>query len=287
VIVTIAPGANRDNVLKALTYVHQEVFNTRSTTGTVADRYNAYIRWVADAVRMLRRQIRPSDLDELVLTRRYWALQSQPTSPVDPVGVLVETELDEREAALDEARRSLERQIEAWTRPGLFVVADSSFYIHHPQKIDELDLREVLEIRELPVHLVLPIAVVDELDRLKEHSKKHVRWRARHTLQVLDQVLPDPGGPGRLREEDYTPVNSGGIPRGQMTVQIMLDPPSHRRLPIIDDEIIDRALAIQGLIGQPIRFITYDTGQSTRARSAGLTAIKISQPPEGDEPLAK
>jgi hypothetical protein len=36
-----------------------------------------------------------------------------------------------------------------------------------------------------------------------------------------------------------------------------------------------RALAIQTLAGQPVTMITYDTGQSTRARAAGLRVKKF------------
>jgi hypothetical protein len=55
------------------------------------------------------------------------------------------------------------------------------------------------------------------------------------------------------------------------------------RLPIDDDEIIDRALAIEPLADGKVTLLTYDTGQFTRARSAGLQVVKLSQE-VGDEP---
>jgi predicted ribonuclease YlaK len=39
-----------------------------------------------------------------------------------------------------------------------------------------------------PVHIVIPMAVIDELDRLKKASKKETRWRARYSTAVLDRV---------------------------------------------------------------------------------------------------
>jgi len=54
-------------------------------------------------------------------------------------------------------------------------------------------------------------------------------------------------------------------------------------LPINDDEIIDRALAVESLAARGVTLITYDTGQSTRARMAGLQAVKLSKPIE-EEP---
>jgi hypothetical protein len=59
--------------------------------------------------------------------------------------------------------------------------------------------------------------------------------------------------------------------------------PGHTRLPINDDEIIDRALAIATLADRNVTLLTYDTGQSTRARSAGLLVVKLRKE-IGEEP---
>lgn len=155
-------------------------------------------------------------------------------------------------------------------------------YIEHPQKLEDLDLRDVLELppeqRSTPAHLLVPILVVDELDALKKSKDRHERWRARHTLAVLDDRLANPSACTQLRAADPS------IPRGELTVELVFDPPGHVRLPSNDEEIIDRAVSIDSLAGRKIRFLTYDTGQSTRARRAGLHTIKIPQRPEGDEP---
>ena len=45
-------------------------------------------------------------------------------------------------------------------------------------------------------------------------------------------------------------------------------------MPINDDEIVDRCVACQPYAG-PVTVVTYDTGQSTRARSAGLKVRKL------------
>jgi hypothetical protein len=121
------------------------------------------------------------------------------------------------------------------------------------------------------------MVVVDELDRLEESSNRDVRWRARYTLAVLDRVLGDSDA-GRLRARDDTGVETGLIPKGEVTVEIVFDPPGHLRLPIADDEIVDGALAIQTLAGRPVTMITYDTGQAHRARMRGLKTLKLEMP---------
>jgi hypothetical protein len=284
VLITPVPGADRDNLQKGLQEVRFGAVNARGAGGDNIHRYNAYVRWASEAGRMLRSQVVSADLERLVYTRRFWTLQAHPTPATEAVGRLVDAELDERVAELEAAWKAVDQQIKRWSRHGVFVVADSSFYIKHPQKLEELDLRRLLRLREEPVHLLFPILVVDELDRLKEQSKDHTRWRARYTLAVLDRILRNPTSIATLRESDYSGLDHGEIPRGEITVEIVFDPPEHTRLPIADDEIIDRAVAIQALAGRQVRMITYDTGQSTQARAAGLEVAKIAEPPEGDEP---
>jgi hypothetical protein len=55
------------------------------------------------------------------------------------------------------------------------------------------------------------------------------------------------------------------------------------RLPDSDDEIIDRALSVEPLADRKVTLLTYDTGQSMRARNAGLQAVRLAQD-IGDEP---
>ena len=66
-------------------------------------------------------------------------------------------------------------------------------------------------------------------------------------------------------------------------MDILFDPPRHERLPIADDEIIDRALAAQGLPAHPVTLLTFDTSQAARARHAGLAVNKLTKP-LGEEP---
>jgi hypothetical protein len=275
------PGADRDSLLKNLEYVHTEVGNVRTRGHTAVDLYNSYIAWVNESVRMLRHQVSPEDLERLVLTKRCWLLQSMAGSVVGPVALLVETEIDDRMTALQLACGALRSQIQRWSDPGAFVVPDTSFYCHG-DKLEDWDVSTLLATRHEPVHLLFPMVVVDELDRLKQSKDDHVRWRARHTLEVLDRVLSE-GHAGPFRDADFTGVETGQTPKGKVTMEVVLDTPGHSRLPIADDEIVDRALAIQTLAGRPVTMVTCDTGQSHRARIRGLQCVKLPMPP-GPEP---
>jgi hypothetical protein len=135
------------------------------------------------------------------------------------------------------------------------------------------------------------------LDGLKQRGNtRHVKWRAGYTLAVIDRVFADTTAPGWLRKGDVSTTDSvppevlksfppeitaamasGGIQRSDVTIELLFDPPGHVRLPIKDDEIVDRALAVEPLAGRKVTLLTYDTGQSTRARNAGLQVVKLSK----------
>ena len=282
-LVTVRPGVDRDQLRQTLIELHHAVTNLRSAL-TPGERYSAYLAWVATAARRLRGQVSSADLDRMVLTPRGVLLQSKADGWTATLAHLVDLEIDDRDADLAAAAATLEDQVRHWgTWPGRLVVADSSFYIHHPDKLEDADLGGVLQLRGTPIRLILPIVVVDELDGLKQSSRQPARWRAGYTLAVLDRVLGTGTGPGRLREEDFSALDTGGIPRGAITAEVVLDPPGHVRLPINDDEIVDRARAIQSLAGRDVTLLTYDTGQATRARAAGLAVHKLQTPVE-DEP---
>jgi predicted ribonuclease YlaK len=194
-----------------------------------------------------------------------------------PVNGLLAAELDERVDAFKLAVKVLEERIRRWQRlDAIFVVLDTTVYIEHPQELEAIDFRQFVNRRGEDIHVLVPMVVVDELDELKQHQR--ARTRARLTLRTLDQLFASSTGPVRLRARDLRPLDSGDIPFGEVTIEILLDQPGHRRIPVNDDEIVDRTVAAQPLTGQSITLITYDTGLAMRARNAGLAVVK-HQPP--------
>lgn len=117
--------------------------------------------------------------------------------------------------------------------------------------------------------------VVDELDALKR--------RAGYTLAVFDRLFARTTRPVRLREEGLFAADAKGMEIGEVTVEMLFDPPGHVRLPINGDEIIDRALAVGPLAARTLTLLTYDTGQAMRERAAGLQVKKLRKD-IGEEP---
>lgn len=294
-LVSPRPGVNRENLLDSLRRVYTDVANLhgRGGTNSAYQRLLDYLNWASDAVAMLGSQISSADLDRLVLTRRHAQLLAgvgtlAGTDTTKVVNLLVSLELRERVDAFDAAVKALNVQIEQWSEPGEIVVPDSSFYIEHEQKLEDADFHAytVTVWPDHPVHVLVPIVVVDELDGLKRTKDPWVRWRAGYTLAVMDRLFEQTTGRAVLRQPEVSSENPGTVSSGGVTMEIVFDTPGHVRLPINDDEIVDRAVAIQALVGRDVTLLTYDTSQASRGRRAGLKVKKLSMP-IGEEPTSR
>jgi hypothetical protein len=217
---------------------------------TAHKRLLAYLEWTSTAVRMLGYQVSDGDLNRLVLNERYKLLLSGVGTMTSTemevqrvVNGLISLELDERMAAFEAAIKAPQSLVDRWSMVGDFVLPDTSFYINHEHKLRDADLAAAAKGWGGSVHVLVSIVIVDELDALKEVKDRHVRWRAGHMLGVLDEVFKNSPAVGRLRT-DVT--DQGGLP-SQVTIELVFGPPGHVRLPINDDETVDRALAIQAL----------------------------------------
>ncbi|MGW5099751.1 PIN domain-containing protein [Streptomyces sp. NPDC004100] len=281
-LITPHPGANRNNILDALRRIRRDAHKLRN--GDQHDYLFAYLDWIASSARLLHRQVRESDIQALVHTDGHRMIvagsgymgEYTATGQQRFLAALIDRELEQRVEDLDIAVETLTAHTRRWGGVETLALADSSFYIHHPTKLEETDFCALLQTQpQCGVRLLAPIVVIDELDRLKEASKKHARWRARHTLAVFDRVL-SADGRGTL-------APPSGIGK-TIALEIVFDPLGHTRLPDADDEIIDRALSVQAVAGRPVTLVTYDTGQAMRARTRGLHVMKLVEPEEGEEP---
>jgi hypothetical protein len=181
VLVTPRRGVSRENLLKTLQSLHTEVFNLRAGSGPSAahKRLLAYLEWTSNASRMLGSQVTNADLAHLVLTDRYKLLLSGLAGTLTGseievqrvVNGLVSLELDERVAAFEAAIDALRRQIQRWSEYGAYVVPDSSFYIEHEDKLEEVDFGPLINVWESAITVLVPVAIVDELDRLKDSGR--------------------------------------------------------------------------------------------------------------------
>ncbi|WP_327385800.1 PIN domain-containing protein [Streptomyces sp. NBC_01207] len=263
-VVTPIPGAHRDNVWKTLRSLHLAAENLEGKNFSSAyPRLLAYLEWANEAVRMLTSQITSRDIDNLIRTRMHQSL-------LDGVGHLagseqgrlvnglVSLELRQRVNAFSEAVEAFQAQMRRWPEFVVVAVLDTSFFIEHEVKLEEADFSKLLGVEgRLPVAVVVPMAVVDELDKLKESRNQHTRWRAGYSLAVLDRLLTEK------------------VSLGPSKVEVLTDTPGHVRLPEADDEIVDRALAVYAMAAGEVQLVTYDTGMAMRAKMLNLPVLKL------------
>jgi predicted ribonuclease YlaK len=114
-----------------------------------------------------------------------------------------------------------------------------------------------------PVRLVVPVLVVEEMDKLKAFDKGSQRDRARKVLRDLRHLLTavPPGQPAVLRKN--------------VTIEVFIDDDWHERLLNHDGEIIDQAVQVHRLTGRPVTIACLDLSMELRARLRGVDTMII------------
>ena len=160
---------------------------------------------------------------------------------------------------------------------GQLVVLDTSALVHGPRLAD-WNPSSSLGLRDAPIHIVVPILVLDELDGLEESSKPHTRQRARDTLRWISAHVAGRSAV-RVRERGVERVD-GHIAEiwGDVYLEVRVDEVGHSRLHVPDDEIVDGARAIQDLAGRRVTLVTNDTAQAYRARLAEIEVAMVQDP---------
>ena len=88
-LVRLRPGVDRNQVLANLRDARNALYNIQG--GDFHQQRLAYQRWAHNAARMINNQISAEDIDRLILTRRYWLLQTLPANGDDDARVLKST----------------------------------------------------------------------------------------------------------------------------------------------------------------------------------------------------
>ncbi|HEY7223052.1 MAG TPA: PIN domain-containing protein [Micromonosporaceae bacterium] len=280
------PGVQRDNLGKALSEQANRLQDAKNVHGSAADRLLAYLRWATDAGRALSTMLRQEDVRRLVLTDQFRLLLSAGPGLIGAdnerqrtLNGLVIAETDARTADLEAAGQDLERRIQRWAFTGICVMADTNFYMEHQDRFDEIDFRALLHghtpevLIRGHIRLLIPLAVIDELDAQKRRNEARQRARARCTLAIIDGLFPKPDA-----QADLWPTKDKQRIGDPITAELLFDPPNHVRLPRTDEEIIDRLIATEPVAGRDIYLITYDTNMSMRARRAGVHVVKLVEP---------
>ena len=238
-----------------------------------ANPMSAYVRTCLEAAEQLIGQLRPAEVERLVLTQTHWRIQSlNAIGAMDP-WITVEFEVKACLTRLRETIKAVEEEIRRWPKVEYVVVPDTNVFIHCTDgALKEQDWQSLAGLppdENIVVAFVMP--VIDELDRHKRSTKNDLRRPARKALRELDTLFPKNMSISvNLRRE------SAGA--GSIDALVIASDLSHNPLGSADNEIIDRALDIEARTSAQVIFLTGDTGAAFKARHEGLKCHKIPTP---------
>lgn len=218
---------------------------------------SVYMRWVEDAEHRLPFHYEGDSVVGALHSVRYWHIRAIDAATARPAP-LIEAEVEARQRALGSVRDQLThyRDLLQPEAAELFVVPDTNVLVHG-QLFTDLDWTTLVGSRTAT--LLLPLAVLDELDNLKNRGI---------------------GGAGAvLRKIDGLVVSGQALSRmsvrANVGLQLLDEPLGHTRLQITDDEIVRQSLYFASLCAGRLTIVTSDRGMRVRAEAAGLPVVML------------
>lgn len=248
--------------------VLQELSLQRS--GGRSEPVRTYVRWVGDAERRLFAAFAEPDVAGGLHTARYPAILDLIGAP--PGGAAISVlyqEIEYQHARLAELADKLSKVMLLANHPGDELLVYDTNGLMHYQPPNRIKWSAVVD-RTADVRVVVPLCVIYELDHKTYTGSEKMAAKARAAVKALRQITDGaaPGRPVVLRHPD-TAVTLGA------TFEVWVDETGHQRLPQTDDEIIDRAVFLEGITGKRVRVITRDMNMSLRADAAGMGTIEL------------
>ncbi len=228
---------------------------------------NRYLQWFESVDRVLRLYFESS-----------WVWEELHSRPWEQIRTLTAATPRPHPLINDEARAQTERLIAIIERlkrsemrfelppECVAVLPDTSAFLHY-QFFKDVNWPKVVKAKE--VRLVVPLLVIEQLDRQSYESRPY-KTRARAVLRSLHDLqegLPTPEAPANVR------------PR--VTLQMLMDPPGHERADNEDDELLDRAEYLSGLVNGRLVVAARDLGMDLKARLRRFKSLYLVEEPDG------
>lgn len=259
-----------DAALATVEQVRSELENAQSHGNNAAQRLDAFLTWCDHWGKPQLGNHFPAEWGLFdALDESYHRLALAPEMPDRRLNGLLNREFATWHRRLTDVSGNL-RELKGFIQwPGRIVVPDTSAVMEGAffTRFDWRTLHDELNVG--PVRLIVPALVVEELDNLKRHRDGRTRDRARAVVRGLWELH-------MLKPTEPAPLP--GSP--DITIEVLLDDGWHERQPNNDAEIIDQALNVQELTGQPVILAAGDYLQLYRAASVSLTAALMPRPDE-------
>lgn len=254
-------GADPRRARQDVDQLHAQLGNLN---GTEAEQARHLVDWAQQAEVTLGNHFTEIDLDR-IYTPRLWRIS---VGDIDLRSYMITREQAVQLAWLVMVRDELDRLIGTFgSIEAAIAVPDTNALLHY-RLFDEIAWPEILGRR--PVKLVVPIAVVDELDRKKAHRNAALAQRARAVIKHLR----DWNGRQVREDVELAIIDSVELGVGRRSVA-SLD---------VDLEILDACEALGAYAPGPVRLVSGDYGMELRA---GARQIEVAPLPDGLlQPLA-
>ncbi|MGA2531388.1 MAG: PIN domain-containing protein, partial [Acidimicrobiales bacterium] len=170
-----------DTTVRALNDVIRDGQNLPTLGGPVGGHLEMYVQWIMEAERLLTPHFIRRDVEDLLLTPRYWEIR-RAREGYPGVNNLVRQEAEARLEDLTVLRDALTALRDRFAGAERVLVPDTNVFLHHTFFLEAPwgDLCGGGQAR-----IVLPLVVVDELDRLKTSRNSKVAERARQVIRAI------------------------------------------------------------------------------------------------------
>jgi rRNA-processing protein FCF1 len=246
-------GPSLSDAIVVLEKVELDLLNLRGA-GTTSN--IAYLQFETLAEHSLAQAFVRSDVEQLFHTPRFFELVRL-TTPGEIMNRLVVAEIGARLEDVSEAVVGLKNRRARLTYSRDHILLPDTNIFLHCKPFDELDWRE-LAYGEIP-HIVVPIVVIEELDRLKR-GPATIRQAARDSLKRFHSLGLERSQTAKLKTA---------------TIEILEDEIAHERASTADLEILETCSEIQTVSSKSVGIVTSDLSMIVRARASRLTTHEV------------
>lgn len=260
----LLPGASPEQARAAMQQLRTDFENRRGGSPgpqPVTTARDGYLSVIENAEFQLRGSFSGDWWLQQLHTERYWHirdLREYSARPFPLIGSEVEWQLAWCGRIIAELDVLIKEEAAA-DATAARAVLDANVYLHF-KPFTDIDWRS--ELRQAAVRLIVPIAVLAEMDNQKNAGRDKVRPRAAKRLASMRKLLAGQGrGPADVRQ---------GV-----SLEVLLDPPHHQRQPNTDEEVMSVAERLTERRGGPVLLVTGDLSMQLRAEARGLKVVEL------------
>ena len=264
-VLDLKPGASAAALVQALRQAERDAQNAYSTVNQSDGSawLNSYLQWAENTHRSLGNFLAPETTDDLVHTSNYWALRAATDATPRVIPTIID-ELQRQQRTLTKWADDLEAERKRWDEPAALVVPDTNIFLRKERPFEAIDWHAAIKTT-IDIRLVLPIAVIHELDRLKRQGNNTTQQAGRQTLRWMSANLPMHS---TKRSAPFTPTHP------HTTIEVVVDDGPSR--PQDADGVIVRfARRLKSVANVPSFLATYDLGMRLRASAQGVRTVQL------------